>query len=88
MEFWKNKFNNKIYDIEYEKLVENPEEEIKNLVNFCEIGWDKQYLNFYKNKKTVSTASLSQVRSPLYKTSIKKWEKFGEELNLLKKLIN
>ena len=88
MKFWKNKFNDKIYDIEYEKLIENPEAEIKNLVNFCEVEWNKNYLNFYKNKKTVSTASLAQVRSPLYKTSVNKWEKFGEELNLLKKLIN
>ena len=88
MKFWKSKFKDKIYDIEYEKLIEHPEEQIKSLVNFCEVEWNKEYLNFYKNKKTVATASLAQVRSPLYKTSVKKWEKFGEELNLLKKLIN
>ena len=49
---------------------------------------DKKELNFYKNKKIVQTASLAQVRSPLYKSSIKKWEKFGDNLNELKKLIN
>ena len=88
MKFWKNKFEDKIYDIEYEKLVHNPEKEIQNLVNYCEVEWSKDYLNFYKNKKTVTTASLAQVRSPMYKSSVRKWEKFGEELNLLKKLIN
>ena len=88
MKFWKSKFKDKIYDIEYEKLIEHPEEQIKSLVNFCGVEWNKEYLNFYKNKKTVATASLAQVRSPLYKTSVKKWEKYGEELNLLKKLIN
>ena len=58
------------------------------MVNFCDIDWTENYLNFYKNKKIVQTASLAQVRSPLYKSSIKKWEKFGEKLIELKKLIN
>ena len=88
MNYWKNKFKEEIYDIDYENLIKNPEKEIKNLVNFCELDWDENYLKFYENKKTVSTASLAQVRSPLYKSSIKKWENFGEKLNELKKLIN
>ena len=88
MNFWKKKYPTEIHNINYEKLIENPEKETKSLVNYCEIDWNKNYLNFYKNKKTVQTASLAQVRSPLYKSSIKKWEKFGKELNELKKLIN
>jgi len=88
MNYWKNKFGKEIYDIDYENLIKNPEKEIKNLVSFCGLDWNENYLKFYENKKTVSTASLAQVRSPLYKSSIKKWEKFSEELNELKKLIN
>ncbi len=88
MNYWKNKFKKEIYDIEYENLINDPEKEIKNLVSFCELDWNENYLKFYENKKTVSTASLAQVRSPLYKSSVKKWEKFGEKLNELKKLIN
>ena len=88
MNYWKSKFKQEIYDIDYENIIKNPEEEIKNLVSFCKLGWNENYLKFYENKKTVSTASLAQVRSPLYKSSIKKWEKFSEELNELKKLIN
>ncbi len=88
MDYWKVKFKNEIYDIYYENLIKNPEKEIKNLVSFCELDWNENYLKFYENKKTVSTASLAQVRSPLYKSSIKKWEKFGEKLSGLKKLIN
>ena len=88
MNYWKNKFGKEIYDIDYENLIKNPEKEIKNLVSFCGLDWNENYLKFYENKKTVSTASLAQVRSPLYKSSIKKWEKFSEKLNELKKLIN
>ena len=88
MNFWKNKLTKEIYDIDYENLIKNPEKEIKNLVSFCELDWNESYLKFYENKKTVSTASLAQVRSPLYKSSIKKWENYGEKLNELKKLID
>ena len=88
MNYWKNKFGKEIYDIDNENLIKNPEKEIKNLVSFCGLDWNENYLKFYENKKTVSTASLAQVRSPLYKSSIKKWEKFSEKLNELKKLIN
>lgn len=88
MSFWRKKFSKEIHNINYEKLIENPENEIKKLINYCEIDWNKNYLNFHKNTKSVQTASLAQVRSPLYKSSIKKWENFGEELKKLEKLIN
>ena len=35
MKFWKKYFSNNIYDLSYENLVSNPEEEIKNLIKFC-----------------------------------------------------
>ena len=88
MNFWKKKYSGSIYNISYEKLIQDPKKEIKNMVNFCDIDWTENYLNFYKNKKIVQTASLAQVRSPLYKSSINKWEKYGKELDELKKLIN
>ena len=87
MNFWKEKFGNNIYNLEYEKITENPEEETKKLLDFCETGWDENCLFFYKNKKTVSTASLAQVRNPIYKTSVKKWEKYSEDIELLKNLL-
>ena len=40
-----------------------------------------------ENKKSVSTASLSQVRSPIYKSSIKNWENYSNKLNVLKEII-
>ena len=78
MNFWKNKLTKEIYDIDYENLIKNPEKEIKNLVSFCELDWNDSYLKFYENKKTVLTASLAQVRSPLYKSSIKNSFSFSD----------
>ena len=57
-----------IYHIEYEKLVNNPEEESKKLMNFCELPWDKKCLEFYKRKDLISkTTSNVQIREAIYK---------------------
>ena len=45
-------------------------------------------LNHHKNKKVVATASLAQVRSPVYKSSINKWKNVENQLVDLKKIIN
>ena len=88
MNFWSKEFKDKIYNLDYEKIVKNSEEETKKLVKYCDIGWDENCLTFYKNKKSVATASLAQVRSPIYKSSVKKWENFSEDLQPLKDLLN
>ena len=89
MNFWIKKFGNKIYNLFYEELIANKDFEIKKLVNFCDLDWDKECLNFHKNKKSVSTVSLAQVRQPLYNSSVEKWKSYSSQLDdLKKKLIN
>ena len=89
MNFWTKKFGKKIYNLFYEELIANKEFEIKKLVSFCDLDWDKECLNFHKNKKSVSTVSLAQVRQPLYNSSVDKWKSYSSQLeNLKKKLIS
>ncbi len=85
--FWNKKFPNKIYNLNYEKLINKSDYEAKKLLEYCELEWDENCLNFYKNKKTVSTASVAQVRNPIYKTSIKNWENYSKELGSLKDML-
>ena len=88
MIFWKNIFKDNIFEINYEELISTPENKIKELVKFCDIDWDDNCLNFHKNKKSVSTASLAHVRKPIYRTSIKQWENYKNDLISLKKIVN
>jgi len=85
MSFWAKQFNNRIYNLFYEKLVVNKEPEIKKLLGYCELDWDENCLNFHKNKKSVSTASLAQVRQPLYSASVEKWKNYTTDLEGLRK---
>ena len=88
MSHWTKIFDKKIYNIFYEKLIENKEKEIKKILEFCDLEWDENCLNFYNNKKNVSTASLAQVRQPIYKSSVEMWKNYSEELEDLTKILN
>ena len=89
MNFWIKKFEPSIFDLVYENLIINKEKETKKILDFCDLSWDENCLNFHKNKKSVSTASLAQVRQPLYSSSVEKWKNYSEELKVLKEqLIN
>ena len=67
-------YPNFIYNLEYEKLVNSPEEESKKIMKFCELPWDKKCLEFYKRKDLISkTASNIQIRRAVYKHSVDKY---------------
>ena len=67
-------YPNFIYDLQFEKLVNNPIDESKKLMKFCELPWDKKCLEFYKRKDLISkTASNVQIRQGIYKHSLDKY---------------
>ena len=87
MMHWSKIYKNKFYEINYEKLVENKEKEIKKIIKYLDLEWDANCLNFQENKRSVSTASLAQVRKPIYNSSVEKWKSYSDELSdLIKKL--
>ena len=85
---WNKIYKNKFYEIDYEKLVKNKDEEIKNILKYLDLEWDENCLNFHKNKRSVSTASLAQVRKPIYNSSVEKWKNYNLELASLIKMLN
>ena len=83
MNFWKSSFPNKIFDINYEDLIENHEKKIRDIVKFRNLEWDDKCLSFHKNKSPIKTMSTSQARKPLYKSSLNAFDKFKDYLTIL-----
>jgi tetratricopeptide (TPR) repeat protein len=82
MKFWKTKIPNFIYDLDYEKLVEDKESEIKRVLNFCELEWDEKCLSPDKNSKTpIKTVSIAQARQPIYKSSLNSSDNYKKYLD-------
>jgi len=71
----------------YESMVANHEVFSKKLIDFIGLPWDPECLNFYKNDRLVKTASLTQVRKPIYKTSVQRWRHFAKELEPLLQML-
>ena len=83
MEHWKKVLRVPMYELSYEALVGNQEEETRKLLEFCGIEWNDACLNFHKTQRTVSTASYSQVRNPIYRKSVGRWRAFEKHLGPL-----
>ena len=84
MDHWQKVVPDKVYLVEYEKMIANQEEETKKLLKFCDLSFQENCLKFYENKRAVKTASSEQVRQPIYKRGINYWKNFEESLVDLK----
>ncbi len=73
---WKQIFPENFYNLKYETLVNNTETTIKSLLNFCNLEWSENYLNFHKNKRTFFSKNSFKVRQPIYNTSINNWNEY------------
>ena len=81
MEFWLKDHSNDIFVLDNEELVNNQETISKKFIDFCELGWEKQCLEFHKNRRQVRTASIEQVRKPMNNKSIGAWKKYENYLS-------
>jgi tetratricopeptide (TPR) repeat protein len=83
MLFWHKRFIGKIYDLSYEELTENQEQETRKLLEYCGLPWENACLEFYKTKRVVNTASATQVRQKMYTGSSQAWRKYKKHLQPL-----
>lgn len=83
MAFWHEQLPGKIYDLHYEQLVDTPEAQVRKLLDWLGLTWQSGCLDFHRRDTAVNTASVSQVRQPIYRGSVEKWRKFGDHLKPL-----
>jgi tetratricopeptide (TPR) repeat protein len=70
-------------DVEYESLVADNEVQARRLIEFCGLEWDDACLDFFKNDRSIRTASVIQVRQPIYRTSLERWKRYRKHLGPL-----
>jgi len=87
MEHWDRVLPGRVIRVEHEKLVADPEGQIRWLADACKLAWDPVCLRFYEAAGVVRTASAAQVRRPLFSTSIGRWARFASELEPLLKAL-
>jgi len=87
MKHWRTVLPGFINDINYEKIVQSPENEIRSLIKKSDLNWEDNCLEFYKSKRIIKTASDIQVRKKLYNTSINFWKNYENDLGSFFKVL-
>ncbi|MEA3183232.1 MAG: hypothetical protein QOI59_6755 [Gammaproteobacteria bacterium] len=80
MDHWRTSMPGVIYDISYERLVRDQENESRQLLAACGLEWEDGCLEFHRNPTVTTTASASQVRRPIYESSLKQWRHYESQL--------
>jgi hypothetical protein len=77
----------RILRMHYEAMVENTEEEVRHMLEYCGLPFESGCLQFYNNPRAVRTASSEQVRTPIYREGIEHWRHFEPWLDPLKQAL-
>ena len=91
MDHWYSLFGAEIIEVDHAKLVQDSESEIRKLLAACDLEFAPQCLEFHKTKRSVQTASVTQVRQPIYDPTKRGWRKYAEylpELHALDKYVD
>ena len=87
MEHWNRFLGDKILTVDYEEMVRDQEGQSRRLLEFLDLPWDPACLNFFETQRTVHSASSTQVRQPIYQSSVEKWKSFEQHLDPLKRAL-
>lgn len=77
-----------ILDVHYEENVADLETQTTRMLDYIGLPWDDKCLEFYNNERRVKTASVAQVRKPIYSTSVEKWRRYGDSLRPLLQIVH
>jgi tetratricopeptide (TPR) repeat protein len=80
MAHWRGQFADSIFDADYDDYVHDPRGVTGRLLAFLGLDWHEGCLEFQKNPTRVRTASVTQVREPLYRTSSGRWRNYERQL--------
>ena len=72
-----------IHHLRYEELIDEPERELRRVLNYLDLGWDEALLRFYESDRAVRTPSAEQVRRPLNREGIGAWKPYEQWLGPL-----
>jgi len=88
MKHWRNVLPVPVLEIDYEQTVADLEGTARRLVDWIGLDWDPACLEFHRTERAVRTASLSQVRQPIYARSVGRWKNYESRLqSLLERIV-
>ena len=84
MEHWRRALPpGSFLEVQYEDIVADMEGQARRLIDWCGLDWHDDCLAFHKNQRSIRTASVAQVRQPIYGSSVERWRHYEAYLQPL-----
>lgn len=81
MAHWRELIPGAFLDVDYEKLVNNQQAESRRILQYLDLEWEDNCLNFHQHQGAAATASAAQVRQPIYNSSVGRWKSYQQQLS-------
>lgn len=88
MAHWRSVLGTSLHSVDYDVLVAEPRGELRKLLSHCGLDWNDRCLDPRNSSARVSTASVWQVRQPLYKSSSGRWRNYADQLSPLRAMLS
>jgi hypothetical protein len=88
MAHWDTVLPRKILRVQHEDVVDNLEGNVRRILDFCELAFEPQCLEFHKTARSVRTASSEQVRQPIFRDGLDQWQRFEPWLGALRETLS
>ena len=83
MDHWNKVIPNQILSINYEDLINDFDNSVNKILDYCSLPFEQDCIDFYKNKRSVRTPSSEQVRQPIFKSGLDYWKNYESNLDEL-----
>jgi tetratricopeptide (TPR) repeat protein len=80
MDHWRTIMPGVIHEVPYENMVADQLSETRKLLAFCGLDWQEACIHFHRNAAPTTSASASQVRRPMYASSVSQWRHYSTQL--------
>ena len=84
MQHWQTVLPGRVHFMQYERLVDDTENEIRRMLDYCGLSFEGNCLRFWETARAVATPSAEQVRRPIFRDALEQWRNFEPWLAPLK----
>ena len=82
MKHWQRVLPGKVLDVHYEETVTGLEDQVRRILDHCELTFEQSCVDFHKTERAVKTASSEQVRQPIYTGALGTWRHYEKHLDI------
>jgi len=88
MDHWHAVLPGRVLTVQYEELVSDFDNQVRRMLDYCELPWEEACLNFHETDRPVRTASSEQVRQPIYQGAVGFWHRYEQHLDELAEVLD